>query len=156
MTNKEKFLALVTEKDTSFLEELNKRKENREMLRESQSIAFKILFRMDELGWSQKDLAYAMKVSPQQVNKIVKGQENLTLDTLTKIQNILNIPILASYIEKKLTESEFASYTDTCKVIPIKSAFSVHYVDLGINKKYVKRNFKEASSEYSSNMELVI
>ena len=30
MTNKEKFLALVTEKDTSFLEELNKRKENRD------------------------------------------------------------------------------------------------------------------------------
>jgi transcriptional regulator with XRE-family HTH domain len=40
-----------------------------------------------------------MGVTPQQVNKIVKGNQNLTLDTITKLQDILGISILISHIE---------------------------------------------------------
>ena len=64
------------------------------MLRESQNIALKVLDKLDEIGWSQRKLAIEMGVSPQQITKIVKGQENLTLETQIKLQNILNIPIL--------------------------------------------------------------
>lgn len=101
MTNKEKFLGLITEKDNSVLKDIKERKANREMLKESQNIAFKVLIRLNELGWSQKDLAEAMKVSPQQINKIVKGTENLTLETQVKLQSVLKIAILASYHEAK-------------------------------------------------------
>lgn len=98
-TNKEKFLALVSKEKTGTLEKNCERIKNRAMLRESQKIAIKVLKKLEETGWSQRDLANAMNVSPQQVNKIVKGQENLTLETQIRLQNILDIPVLASFYE---------------------------------------------------------
>ncbi|NLA24309.1 MAG: helix-turn-helix domain-containing protein [Bacteroidales bacterium] len=106
MTNKEKFLALVSEDDSKVLERNRERIRNRAMLRESQQIALKVLFKLDELGWTQKDLAKKMEVSPQQISKIVSGKENLTIATQIKLQNILDIPILASYYEKKAEKIE--------------------------------------------------
>lgn len=102
MTNKEKFLALVSETDHSTLKQVEWRIKNRDMLRESQRIALKILAKLDKLNWTQKDLAREMGVSPQQVSKIVSGKENLGLETQKKLQNILDIPILASYYEDKM------------------------------------------------------
>lgn len=154
MTNKEKFLALVSEKDTSFLQELNKRKENREMLRESQTIAFKVLYRLDELGWSQKKLAEKMNVSPQQISKIVKGQENLTLETMRKLQDILDVAILASYHENKQATQEFATFENKCKIVPMSAKVPTNYKDLGIKRSMVRKKYTEASSEYTPQMAL--
>ena len=94
MTNKEKFLKLVEGHDSEFLEQLEYRIKNRTMLRESQKIALKVLLKLDELGWSQKKLAEKMNVSPQQINKIVSGKENLTLTTIINLENVLNIQII--------------------------------------------------------------
>ncbi|WP_353088359.1 helix-turn-helix transcriptional regulator [Flavobacterium sp.] len=102
MTNKEKFLSLVSDKKTNTLERNRERIKNRLMLRESQKIAIKVLTKLDELKWTQRDLANALNVSPQQVTKIVSGKENLTIDTQIKLQNVLNIPILATFYEKKM------------------------------------------------------
>jgi len=41
-----------------------------------------------------------MRVSPQYVSKLVKGEENLTIDTITKLQEILGICILASSTQR--------------------------------------------------------
>lgn len=104
MTNKEKFLTLVSEEDTKTLLEVKERIKNRAMLHESQQIALKVLMKLDDLGWSQKDLAEKMEVSPQQISKIVSGKENLTIETQIKLQKILDVPILASYYENKISE----------------------------------------------------
>lgn len=101
MTNKEKFMALVSPDETQAVERNRERIRNRAMLRESQRIAIKVLTRLDEKGWSQKDLASILGVTPQQISKIVKGKENLTLETQVKLQEVLDIPILASYYESK-------------------------------------------------------
>lgn len=103
MTNKEKLLALVSNEETGTLKRNRERIKNRAMLRESQQIAIKVLMKLDEQGWSQKDLAREMGVSPQQISKIVSGKENLTIETQIKLQDILCIPILASYYENKMT-----------------------------------------------------
>lgn len=103
MTNKEKFLALVSNEKTDTTERNRERVKNRAMLRESQQIAIKVLTKLDDLGWSQKRLAQEMDVSPQQISKIVSGKENLTIETQIRLQNILNIPVLASYYESKMT-----------------------------------------------------
>lgn len=95
--NKEKFLDLVSKKKTDSSKRNKERIAKRAMLRESRNIAFKVLERLDELGWKQNKLAEVMGVSPPYVNKLVKGKENFTLETLVKLQQILNIPILASY-----------------------------------------------------------
>ena len=102
MKNKEKFLALVSNEKSDTIERNRTRIKNRAMLRESQQIAIKVLMKLDELGWSQRDLAKEMEVSPQQITKIVSGKENLTIETQIKLQNILNIPILASFYEDKM------------------------------------------------------
>lgn len=104
MTNKEKFLSLVSNEKTDTIERNRERLKSRAMLRESQQIAIKVLMKLDELGWSQKDLAKEMEVSPQQITKIVSGKENLTIETQIKLQDILNIPVLASYYENRKTE----------------------------------------------------
>lgn len=105
MTNKEKFLALTSEDQSNTLEKNKERKKNRAMLRESQKIAIKILKCLDDLKWSQRRLAKEMGVTPQQISKIVSGKENLTIETLIKLQTILNVPILASYYEDLTKEN---------------------------------------------------
>lgn len=106
MTNKEKFLALVSPEDSGSIERNRERIKNREILRESQQIALKVLLKLDDLGWPQKDLAEKMGVSPQQISKIASGRENLTLETQIKLQNMLDIPILASYYEQNTAQWE--------------------------------------------------
>ena len=100
-TNREKFLALVSEYDTYTEEKHNWRIANRQWLWASQDIALDIMDKLDDLGWTQKVLAEKMGVSPQYVNKVLRGGENLTLETLLKLQTILDIPILASYFNEK-------------------------------------------------------
>lgn len=43
---------------------------------------------------SQKQLAELMGISSQQVNKILKGNENLTLKTINKIEKTLSIRLI--------------------------------------------------------------
>lgn len=101
MDNKEKFLKLVSKEQSPALTQIRERIRNREMLHESQQIAIKVLMRLQVLGWTKKQLAEAMNVSPQQISKIVSGRENMTISTLVRLQQILNIPILASYFENR-------------------------------------------------------
>ncbi|MBC7553592.1 MAG: helix-turn-helix transcriptional regulator [Taibaiella sp.] len=126
-TNKEKLLELVAEDDTSLLKEIESRIKNRSLLRESFSIAIKVLARLDELNWTQKELAEKLGVTPQQVNKIVKGKQNLTLESLIKLQSLLDIPLLASYNEaqtEKQTQVTAYSGTNIQPFTPAKSTGS--------------------------------
>jgi len=117
MTNKKKFLNLVSAKDNTLLKEIKWRSDNSAMLHESKNIAFKVLLKLKELKWTQRDLAKAMKVTPQHINKIVNGKENLTIQTQLALQEVLNIPILASYYEKEFTEVEhFDGFTESVSI----------------------------------------
>lgn len=53
-----------------------------------------MLDRMEELGMSQKQLAEKMNCSPQYISKVLRGRENLSLETLTKIENALEISLI--------------------------------------------------------------
>ena len=68
---------------------------NKSWLRYSQQITMMMLDKMDELNMTQKKLAELMGCSQQYVSKILKGQENLSLETLSKIERCLNIQILS-------------------------------------------------------------
>ena len=100
MENLKRFRDLVYDTDTEIFVEAKFRVENHYWLKESKRIAFKILSKLKELGMTQKQLAEMMQVSPQQINKWVKGNEKFSLDTLLKLQEVLDVPILASYYEK--------------------------------------------------------
>lgn len=101
MIDKEKFLALVTDKDTFTLTQNTWRIDNRQWLRKSQEIAILILERMDTLDWNVERLAEALQVSPEEVAEWLKGSENFNLETLTKLEDVLDIHILNLDVRKK-------------------------------------------------------
>lgn len=94
MSNKEKFLKLVSSEDASTLESIKRRKENRAWLKKSQAIALKILQTLKAKKLRQKQLAEMLGVSPQQVNKWVRGNENFTLETISKIEDVLKVDLM--------------------------------------------------------------
>lgn len=67
---------------------------NKSWLRYSQRIAMMMLDRMEELHMSQKQLSELMGCSQQYVSKVLKGQENLSLETLSKIERCLDLQII--------------------------------------------------------------
>lgn len=54
---------------------------------------------MKELHLTQKALAERMNCTQQYVSKILKGKENLSLDTMTKLENALEINLVYSETE---------------------------------------------------------
>ena len=53
-----------------------------------------LLDKMDMLGMNRKQLAEKMNCSPQYISKVLKGRENLSLETLSKIEMALGISII--------------------------------------------------------------
>ena len=58
-----------------------------------------MLDKMEELNLTQKQLAELMGCSQQYVSKVLKGQENLSLETMAKIEDCLEISILQEELE---------------------------------------------------------
>ena len=96
MENKkiEHFKKLATGEDKTWVETTKWRSENKKWLQKSAAIALKVLRTLREKGLSQKDLAERLSISAQQVSKILKGNENLTLETITKLENALEIKLI--------------------------------------------------------------
>ena len=92
---KEKLSKIASKQPASRWKEKAKyRRDNREWLKKSAVIAVKILDALKEQSLSQRDLAQRMNISPQQINKIVKGTENLTLETISNLEAALGIVII--------------------------------------------------------------
>lgn len=110
-----KFEKLISEENSLWLEKALWRKENKKWLDQSAKIAVSVLEALSDKGWSQRKLAEEMQVSSQQINKIVKGQQNLTFETVAKIESALNISLMQilnyskSPSAAKLTERESTS-----------------------------------------------
>ncbi|WP_417266091.1 helix-turn-helix transcriptional regulator [Brumimicrobium sp.] len=147
-TNQEKFKSLVSKEKTNTAQKNKDRIKNRMRLRESQDIAMKVLDKLDELGWSQKRLADEMEVSPQQITKIVSGKANLTLESIVKIQTILEIPILVSHLEKQLNdffEKLIGSFSE--KYTPAETSAPADYTSS--DKKEIKMSYDKETDDYS-------
>ncbi|RTY97390.1 helix-turn-helix domain-containing protein [Flavobacterium sp. RSP49] len=149
MSNKEKFITLVSPETTNTVAKNRDRIKNRAMLRESQNIALKVLDKLEEIRWSQRKLAKEMGVTPQQITKIVKGQENLTLETQTKLQSILKIPILASYYEN-IEEKSVSEVAITATERYIAPKTRVNLADkILLAKKEFKMEYNPISEKYN-------
>ena len=84
----------VAVKDEKWLQEAKNRQINKDWQDHSVKIAAKILTSLQEKNMKQYQLAEIIGVSAQQVNKIVKGKENLTLETIAKLENALSINLI--------------------------------------------------------------
>jgi transcriptional regulator with XRE-family HTH domain len=85
---------IILEKPSKLIQEIEFDNSNKAWLDISAEIAYEILDRLDELGKSQKDLAKMIGVSPQRINKIVQGSVNLSLKTIVKISQALEIELI--------------------------------------------------------------
>lgn len=65
----------------------------------SQAIAAAMSNRMELLGMTQKALAMKMNCSQQYISKVLKGRENMSLETLCKIEKALDVKILNNNIK---------------------------------------------------------
>ncbi len=89
--------SIIAKEPSQWLAEADYRFENQAWLIKSQAVALNILRIIRAKGISQKDLAEMLNVSPQQVNKWVKGSENFTFETISKIENALKIQLITVY-----------------------------------------------------------
>ncbi|SRR5258708_63968 len=91
---KEKLSNLASDQPSDWKAKAKYRRENREWLKKSAAIAVRVLDALKSQNLSQKDLAERMSISPQQISKIIKGQENLTLETISNLEIALGIQII--------------------------------------------------------------
>ena len=79
---------------STWKEKAEERIANKRWLRYSQYVAMQMLSKMEETGINQRGLAERMGCSQQYVSKILKGQENLSIETICKIEEALDIKLL--------------------------------------------------------------
>lgn len=79
---------------STWREEAEWRRDNWSWLRHSQRIAVKVLLQMKQMGLTQKALAERMDCTQQYVSKILKGKENMSLETLSKLEDALGISLI--------------------------------------------------------------
>lgn len=99
-----------SETTSKWREEAQWRRENAAWLRHSQQIAVAVLLEMKSQKLTQSQLAERMGCTQQYVSKILKGAENLSLDTLTRLENALQIELLCTP-RKKASSVKFNKYT---------------------------------------------
>jgi len=69
--------------------------EVRIFVRQYTDIVLRINQILEEKGYTQKDLAERMNKKPSEINKWLKGNHNLTLKTLAKLEAELGEPIIS-------------------------------------------------------------
>lgn len=98
--NTKKFLDLVSKKESGWLEKAKWQEENEDWLDVSFNIAVRVASTLNAnkkaniYPKSQVELAEAMGCSAQYVNKLLRGQENLQIETICKVQRILGIKLI--------------------------------------------------------------
>ena len=86
--------------DSSWLEKAKWRQENEDWLDISFNIAVRVVSTLsankkaNTSPKNQIELAEAMGCTPQYINKLLKGQEKLQIDTICKVQRILGVKLI--------------------------------------------------------------
>ncbi len=118
MTNKDILNKYLSKKKSTWREDAQWRKENDYWIETSQRIAIKILLELRERKISKTEFALVLGVSPQQVNTILKGKENLTIKTIIKIEIALGIELISVVDSSfKLTSAEIAGRIENASKI---------------------------------------
>jgi transcriptional regulator with XRE-family HTH domain len=94
MSLKDKISAKSSDNSSKWPEEALGRSAKRGALQHARRVSLLVLRELEKQGLSQVALADKMGVSRQQVTKIVKGQENFTFETISKLEEALGISIL--------------------------------------------------------------
>lgn len=98
--NREILDALAPAKGTDWKVKLNERRKNKAWMSKSMDIVLDILDTLQEKGMTQKDLAKLLGVSPQTVSKTLSGKENISLETIVRYEEVLDISLIHTGLNK--------------------------------------------------------
>jgi transcriptional regulator with XRE-family HTH domain len=93
--NLDKLSQMAKDRSEKEIQEAQYRKKNREWLRMSQDIALALNYYLRKMNMTQKGLAEKMNVSPSYIGRLMKGQENLTLESICAIQSATGITLIS-------------------------------------------------------------
>lgn len=131
--NLDKLSAMAKSRSEEAKQKIQKRKENREWLRISQDIALSLHYYLRKMSMTQKELAEKMGVSPSYVGKLLKGQENLTLESICNIHKAIGQDLIFVYRPYEyngvLSISSVAEFKETKKsdIYSSKQSVSTEY-----------------------------
>lgn len=91
---------------SSWVQESDERLKNPNTPSYSQLVAIRILRTLRAKNLTQKDLATLLGVTPQAVNKWVKGNENFTFDSVERIEKALNIKLMHIYSSQETAKAD--------------------------------------------------
>lgn len=113
------------------------RKANQSWLKKSAKIALKVNRFLKDSNLTQKKLARAMDVTPQAINKLLKGKENLTLETIVKLETVLGIELISIlYADEVIVKKKEIDSLEFLKSIIKKFKFSREQVIKPYKKSY--------------------
>ncbi len=117
---------------------------SRKWLRYSSNISRRILSALeDDANLNQIILAKQIGVSPQYISKVLKGQQNLSLETISKLSEALKVELII-----------FPEYKYSA---PKNIAISYHFIndDVIFFKSKTEKNFTKKTIENKSDKELL-
>lgn len=93
----------------TFISEAQYLRDNWYWLKYSYAIAVKVIDRLEEKQWTQKQLAEFMGCTQQHVSSLIKGKVNMTLETIAKLENALQMDLLGCLIVPHSQEPDYKS-----------------------------------------------
>jgi transcriptional regulator with XRE-family HTH domain len=154
-------LRKTSKKDNKWLEKAKYRQENEAWMNISFNIAIKInsVLKSNRLKKmhpkSQKELAEVLECSPQYVNKLLKGTENLQIKTICDIELALNTKLIKT-IETERSFSQVGAdinYSDFINMMSEEIDKRWEHINLvwdTIFSSYESHNYAQIVSEVSS------
>ena len=80
----------------AFLKEAQFLRDNWGWLKYSYAVAIRVRSRMREMGWSQLQLSKALGCTQQHVSVLLGGKVNMTLETISKLENALGFDLIGT------------------------------------------------------------
>ncbi len=139
-TSKKEFEKLLSSPiEEKWREVVEFRKANSGWLNLSADIALKVMDEMDKQGIKGTELASRLGVSPQQVSKILKGRENLKLETIAKLNQALGVKIFVIPSENEIVvKNDMKSLMKMLATEMMKQHFKMKLQEVSQKKQEVK------------------
>jgi transcriptional regulator with XRE-family HTH domain len=156
---KEKLKEIVGDEISKGAEKTHFRKNNPWLKEYSSQIARRILHAIGaDKNMNQSKLAETLSVTPQQISKIVKGQENMTLETIYKLSKALNVELISfpEYEYSRVPETpihyfvQFNNWENESEVQKLVYHQSIEYKGISNDTKYTQLKL---SKEYINRLD---
>lgn len=137
--NLDKLSEIAKSRSEEAIEKAQRRKAGRGWLRMSQDIALSLRYSLRKMNMTQKEFAEKMGVSPAYVGKLLKGQENLTLESICNIQEVINRDLVSIYRPYE--------YNTLLSVSPIAEFKDVKRSDVYSSKQSISTGYSPISGD---------